>query len=151
MQKSQSGKKQNQSNANEAFLISVNEGYSADLVEGGLRSAEIPFIKKGHGGPAGFFRYDTKYESLGVDFYVPRELLSRAKAALPQVDGVVTEEEGDDGQADSSAAGDVPTEEPKEASPFKRMLTVVLFIAAACLIIFGVDTIMNAIRRMMGY
>jgi len=144
-------KKTVQADEKEAFLISVNEGFNANLVEGGLRTAGIPFIKKGHGGPAGFFRYDTKYESLGVDFYVPSELLSRAKDALPPVDGVVTEKEsGEDSSQSPGNNGKLP-DKIRAASPAQQIIGIVLLIAAVCIVIFGVDTIMNIIRKMMGY
>lgn len=149
----------------EAFLISVNQGFETEMVEGNLRSAGIPYLIKSHGGPAGFSRYDTKYESRGSDFYVPAALLVRAKTSLPPVEGaqeiqdeLAAQEEGK-GADDSSAAeasdasnsrGTLP-EEPPAASPVKRILFIILFMVVVALVVAGVDFIMNIFRAAIGY
>lgn len=141
-------------NDKEEFLISVRDGYEADMVEGCLRSAEIPFLKKGHG-PAGFARYDTKYESAGVDFYVPSKILNKAIAALPPVEGAeelqkALSEKENDGSTDKQTSQE-SQQAPSDENPIKRTLTVILLLAIMAAIIFGVDAVMNLIRGMMGY
>ena len=145
----------------EAFLISVSEGYQAEMVEGSLRSAEIPYVRKGHGGPSGFARFDTKYKSLGADFYVPSKLLDRAKEILPPVDGAQSIQEtiAGDVQQDDNATQDADLtdnasgapQEPAEKSTTRRVLSVVLFLLAIAVVIFGVDAVMNIFRSYMGY
>lgn len=137
----------------ETLLISANPGYEADLVEGSLRSAGIPYMKKSHGGPAGFVRFDTNYESRGVDYYVPQSLLDQAAAVLPPIDGA---KEVQEKLAEREAK--VETEKPaltqnapeKPGSPAVRMLGVILFLVLAALVVFGVDGIMNIVRALLG-
>lgn len=139
----------------EAFLISVREGYEADMVEGCLRSAGIPFYKKGHGGPAGFARFDTKYESAGVDFYVPSQLLDKAIEALPPVEGAEELQKSLAEKEESSAASDKPQSKDRppepEENPVKRAVGIILFLIVMALVVFGVDAVMDFLRGLMGY
>lgn len=143
----------------EAFLISLNSGYEADLVKGSLQSAGIPFYTKEHSGPAGFARYDTKYKKGDVDFYVPTELLIKAKAALPPVTGAeelqkeLSENEtlAEDAPETDKTGQETEKEPPKLMSHGMRILFVILFIAVCCGVVFGVDTLMNYLRSLMGY
>jgi hypothetical protein len=144
------------SNEKEAFLISVSEGFDADMVEGSLRSAKIPYVKKGHSGSGGFARYDTKYDSLGADFYVPTELLSNAVSILPPVQGAQELQDAQQGKDEQGAGASDSTgiekrEQPPESSLAKRILETVLFLLAVVAVVFAVDTVMNIIRRLMGY
>lgn len=129
----------------EEFLISANEGYAADLIEGSLKNAGIAYHRKGHSGPMGFSRYDTKYDSLGADFYVPQELLERAKEVLPPVD-----ESGSNEDSQNSGSEESP-ENPAPLSIGKRVVSALVFIFLAVLVIFGVDFVMNIIRKLLGY
>lgn len=146
----------NSADYKEEFLISVREGYEADMVEGSLRTAGIPFYKKGHSGlGGGITRYDTKYESAGVDFYVPHELLDKAIEVLPPVEGAeelqkALAEKESFGTADKAPekSGNAPS---YEESPAKRTLAIILFLILMAAVIFGVDSIMNYIREMLGY
>lgn len=138
----------------EAFLISVDAGFDADLVEGALRSADIPFVKKGHGGPAGFARFDTKYDSLGADFYVPSRLLERARLTLPPVEGA-TSLKGHKPPRAFAAPEDPNSDkavvpEP-EQNPAKRALLVLLVLVLAALAVFGTDAVMDIFRAAIGY
>jgi hypothetical protein len=120
-------------------------------------------LRKGHGGPAGFSRYDTKYESAGVDFYVPHKLLARAKAVLPQTAGEMeledtlpqNENDAADAQPQNAGAADsapgAEREGTPQKSPAKRVIGIILFLAVMAAVIFGVDAVMNIFRGMMGY
>lgn len=139
------------SNDKEELLVSVNEGYEADMVEGSLKSAGIPFVRKGHSGPAGFSRYDTKYESCGADFYVPSNLLERAKSQIPPLDGI---------EQTAVPLQDEPeqkTEKIKQVNPepsrlnAKQILIIVLFFIVMAAAVFGVDSIMDFFRSKLGY
>lgn len=130
----------------EELLISANEGYAADLIEGSLKNSGIPYHRKSHGGPAGFSRYDYKYESLGADFFVPQNLLERAKEVLPPVD-----EPGSGKEPENNGVESESPENPAPVSAGKRVVSAVIFILLAALVIFGVDFVMNIIRKLMGY
>jgi hypothetical protein len=137
----------------EALLISANVGYEADLVEGSLRSAGIPYLKKGHGGPAGFFRFDTKYKSRGADFYVPAELLDRARAALPPVEGVQEIQEelaAREELKEQDSLPPTPVTPEKPGNPLMRALGILVFLLLIALVVFGVDGVMNVIRALLG-
>ncbi|HEX2939245.1 MAG TPA: zinc ribbon domain-containing protein [Ruminiclostridium sp.] len=135
----------------EAFLVSVNTGIESEMVEGSLRSADIPFLVKGHGGPEGFVRYDTKYESSGADFYVPSKLLKKAIQSLPP-DIAEQADMPDENEADDSGDSNIlRTGDEKTQSPVKQMLTVVVLLILIALVVFGVDSIMNIVRTFMGY
>lgn len=146
-------------NSKEAFLISLDSGYEADLVKGSLQSAEIPFYTKEHSGPAGFARYDTKYKRGDIDFYVPAELLQKAKAALPPVTGAEElqkeldekETEAQDNTETEITGQNEQSEQQKPMSNGMRILFVLIFIAVCCGVIFGVDSLMNYLRSLMGY
>jgi hypothetical protein len=137
----------------EALLVSVNEGFPAEMIEGSLRSAGIPFIKKGHCGPVGFARYDSKYDSLGADFYVPSKLLKRAKELLPPLDGVIYDDisDSDEDSGELPDSNQIPDEEPSESGGAKRIAVTIGFLVLIVLVIFGVDYVMNLIRAMLGY
>lgn len=148
----------NKSNdSKEAFLISLNSGYEADLVRGSLQSANIPFYTKEHSGPAGFARYDTQYNKGDVDFFVPAELLDKAKEALPPVTGAqdLQEELSEKEPSQEDTQENIPEpekkEQPEPMSHGMRILWVILFIAVMCGVIFGIDTLMNYLRSLMGY
>jgi len=136
----------------EAFLISVNRDFESKIVEGCLRSAGIPFMIKTHGGPEGFVRYDTDYESLGADFYVPSKLLEKAKQALPPDLAI---QAGASGESVENTDEDVPhpisEEVQKPEDPKKTFIAVILFLILAALVVAGVDTVMNLIRAALGY
>lgn len=137
----------------EALLISANPGYEADMVEGSLRSADIPYLKKGHGGPAGFSRFDTKYESRGTDFYVPAELLDRARAVLPPVEGAQEIQEelaARESRDEAGSPAPIPDAPEKPANPLVRAIGVILFLLLAALVVFGTDAVMNIVRALMG-
>lgn len=132
-----------------SFLISVNPGYETEMVEGCLRSANIPYVIKSHSGPAGFSRFDTKYESCGSDIYVPSALLYKAKKALPpemaeQV-GILfaTDEEKSTNETmpENNASGNI----------FKQLLATILFLLVVALVVFAIDTIMNIVRVLVGF
>jgi hypothetical protein len=154
------GKTQTDDNPDtEAFLISTDEGFDADMVEGSLRSAGIQYVIKRHGGPAGFLRYGTKSNSRGVDFYVSSLFLAKAKAELPPVEGAkeiqeaLAEQEGseaDDNATPSGASGSNP-QETKVTNPFIKFITVLLFLAAIALVVFGTDAVMDIIKALMGH
>lgn len=130
----------------EKLLVSANEGFTADLIEGSLKNANIPYHRKSHSGPTGFSRYDTKYDSLGADFFVPQELLERAKEILPPIN------ESNDGEVPENS--DIEPEKYENPAPFKvgrRIMNALIFIILAVLVIFGVDFIMNIIRALLGY
>lgn len=133
----------------ETFLISVNRGYETDMVEGAMRSGGIPFMIKSHGGPEGFSRFDTKYESQGSDFYVPSKLLSKARSALPPEFAAAADADGNDLQTDGARVAKAEEKEPE--SPLKRAVTIILFLIVISLAVFGVDYIMNIVRAYMGY
>ncbi len=147
----------------EAFLISVNEGFPAKMIEGSLRTANIPFVKKGHSGSEGFARFDTKYDSLGADFYVPSPLLQKAKAALPPVDGankdgtpfeaddVSDEDSGSTDEIDDTTLSDIQGGDQPETGRLKRIYGTIFFLILMALVIFGVDFVMNIIRSLLGY
>lgn len=152
--------KNNETKANdkEKFLISVSEGFKAEMIEDSLRSAGIPFVRKGHGGPAGFSRYDTKYESLGVDFYVSSKMFERAKEVMPPVEDLQMSEEDNQGADDLSPDVDLSdnvtateSDEAPQMSPAKRLIGIVLFMVVIIIVVFGVDAIMNILRAFMGY
>jgi hypothetical protein len=157
----------------EAFLVTVNEGFPAKMIEGSLRSAGIPFIKKGHSGSVGFTRFDTKYGSLGADFYVPPSELERAKSLLPIIDGVSDEitdglsEDAENINEVENTSGDVADFEktPVDLTDYnykqdddlprlsrsKRIFSTLGFLLLIVIVIFGVDYVMNIIRSMLGY
>jgi len=147
----------------EALLVSVNEGFPAEMIEGSLRSAGIPFIKKGHCGPVGFARYDTKYDSLGADFYVPSKLLNRAKTLLPPVDGVNYDDisdsdensgnlsDSDENSGNQPDSNGISDEDLPQSGGFKRIGVTIAFLVLIILVIFGVDYVMNIIRTLLGY
>lgn len=151
----------------EAFLVTVNEGFPAKMIEGSLRSAGIPFVKKGHSGSVGFTRFDTKYGSLGADFYVPSSVLEQAKSLLPIIDGVSDEnfdglsEDAENTSVDAAdfekAPVDMTDYDYKQdddlpgVSRSKRIFSTLGFLILIVIVIFGVDYVMNIIRSMLGY
>lgn len=130
----------------EKLLISANEGFTADLIEGSLKNAGIPYHRKSHSGPMGFSRYDYKYDSLGADFYVPEELLERAEEVLPPIDESNNVAEAENSNSESENPG-----KPAPVNVGKRVISVIIFILLAVFVIFGVDFIMNIIRNLLGY
>ena len=139
----------------EAFLVSVNSGFSAAITEGSLKSAGIPYLRKGHGGPGGFVRFDSNYSSLGEDFYVPSKLLERARQSLPPV-GNEPAEIGDEENPTQEIEGANENnaqngEVPAPAGGLSRVAIIVGFIALVAVVIYGVDFAMNIIRALLGY
>lgn len=65
----------------EKFLISVNDGVNADMLEALLNSKGIPVLKKFTGSGA-FLKIFMGSTSQGVDFYVPSKLFSKAKEII---------------------------------------------------------------------
>lgn len=151
-------------NNKETLLISVNRGYEADLIKGSLKSANIPFYTKEHSGPAGFPRFDDKYENADIDFFVPEEMLTKAKMALPPIDSTkdiketvsdetITENEtaatdGNDNKGNKQTTDD---SKKNEKSSKKSTVATVLFIILAIAVIFGIDAVMNIVRKAMGW
>lgn len=157
----------------EKLLISVNRGYEADLIKGSLENEKIPFYTKEHSGPAGFPRFDDKYESADIDFFVPEEMLEKAKMALPPIDSTKeirqsVEEETAATEENSNSSDDKETEnssvekttnkdqettgsDGEGKASKKRTLATVLFIILAIAVIFGIDAVMNIVRKAMGW
>lgn len=129
-----------------AFLVSVNEGFAAQMLEGRLKSAGIPCFIKGHGGPAGFARYDTQYGRSGADFYVPSELLETAKQYVFD-DNDESIKDDTVSPPDETAPEDTPA--PGGAGRvFIRAAAVVVLIF---LVVTLVDYLMNLFRGLLGY
>lgn len=137
----------------EAFLVSVSEGFDTQMIEGSLRSANIPFVKKGHSGPEGFSRYDYKYECVGVDFYVPAKLLEKAKALIPELEGEKSENSTDVKEQTETNPQEAPENFPEGETPRRKfgIWAAIAFIIIGALVIFGVDYVMNILRSLMGY
>jgi hypothetical protein len=69
------------SNGAEVFLISANDGIESAMIEGRLRSVQIPyFIKSKETGS--YMKVLMGYSVFGVDILVPSNLLSKARAIL---------------------------------------------------------------------
>lgn len=145
---------------NEKLLISVNRGYEADMVKGCLRTENIPFYTKEHSGPAGFARFDNKYDKGDIEFYVPEDMLDKAKAVLPPVTGAeeIQKELADKESAAEDVNEDIKKAENKETgeekapeSKSKRILFTLLFLILIVIVIFGVDAVMNWVRAAMGW
>jgi hypothetical protein len=62
----------------EAFLITVNNGIEADLIESILNANNIPVLKKFKGAGA-YLKLYMGMAIFGVDIYVPSNLLDEAK------------------------------------------------------------------------
>lgn len=105
-----------------ALLISGKSDIDSGMIEGCLKSADIPFYKKDHE-TGGYMRVYMGYSVYGADFYVPSMLLERAKevldASLPpdffSTDDESSVDSGDAGKTDDNA---MPEEAPKD-----RLLT----------------------------
>jgi hypothetical protein len=68
-------------NGSEVFLVSASDGIERAMIEGSLRTAHIPyFIKNKETGS--YMRVLMGYSVFGVDFYVPSNLLLKAKEIL---------------------------------------------------------------------
>jgi hypothetical protein len=75
-------KKENrQIDSQPAFLISGSTGSDSMIIEGCLRSADIPYLKKDRES-GGYLRVVSGFSVFGSDYYVPSALLTRAKEAL---------------------------------------------------------------------
>lgn len=151
------------------FLAAANESADVLAIEGRLRSEGIPFRKKGFNGPGGFGAY-----AFGAEFYVPKRCLARAQLALPAGLPPCPKEpgtpEGEEPAFSEAAAPGAP--ETGEANGEKvddalhdaesnveggkkggvlKPLGFVLFLIAAALVVFGVDSLMNLFRSAMGW
>lgn len=161
----------------EAFLVSIEEGFIAQMIEGSLCSAGIPYvIKRSHIGAVGFIRFDGKDSGTSKDFYVPAKLLERAKALLPVMEGASGPKADEDASANGTDAdksdfpdhefgnltndgrpsehtgeGDNFPEEGQEGRRHTGAAGAILFIVLAALVIFGVDYVMNLVRSALGY
>ena len=64
-----------------AFLVSGNSEIECAIIEGCLRSANIPYLKKDQE-TGGYMRVYMGYSVFGSKYYVPSRLLTKAKEAL---------------------------------------------------------------------
>lgn len=65
----------------EAFLVSAADGYESQGIEGRLRSAGIPFLKK-QPETGGYMKIIMGYSAFGNEFYVAASQLEQAREVL---------------------------------------------------------------------
>lgn len=154
------------------FLAAANESADVLAIEGRLRSEGIPFRKQGFSGPGMFGAY-----AFGAEFYVPKRCLAQAQLALPAGLPPCPKEPGtpEGEQPDFSEAAEPEAPESAKAEETSgekaggalhdtesdveggkkggvlKPLGFVLFLIAAALVVFGVDSLMNLFRSAMGW
>lgn len=102
------------------FLISGSTESDSMIIEGCLRSADIPFLKKDRES-GGYLRVVSGFSVFGSDYYVPSALWTKAQAAL-EATGFCDNRENDmnPSQANGEDESDV-NRIPNETSIFRRI------------------------------
>jgi hypothetical protein len=133
-----------------AFLTSVDDGISAEMLKARLTSAGIPCMLKPHRS-GGFLRIYMAPNNLGADFFVPSRLLLNAREAIDlntedSVESISTDEISAPAQTDTDSAA----QEPSKGGIWGNLL-VIAGIALVLIAFFSLDALLDYIRKLMGY